>query len=81
MFQDKREVSREDAMNFARRHQTLYIEASAKTKDGVQNAFEELVYKVSFLMKSYIYHFHLIYLFRLFKLLDCGILTVEIKYM
>lgn len=34
-------------MNFARRHQTLYIEASAKTKDGVQSAFEELVHKVS----------------------------------
>ncbi|XP_023028986.1 ras-related protein Rab-18-B [Leptinotarsa decemlineata] len=43
---DKREVSRDEAMKFARRHQTLYIEASAKTKDGVQSAFEELVYKI-----------------------------------
>ncbi|KAK9872252.1 hypothetical protein WA026_017053 [Henosepilachna vigintioctopunctata] len=43
---DKREVSREEAMKFARRHQTLYIEASAKTKDGVQTAFEELVHKI-----------------------------------
>lgn len=33
-------------MAFARRHQTLYIEASAKTKHGVQAAFEELVHKV-----------------------------------
>jgi len=43
---ENREVSREDAMNFARRHQTLYIEASAKTKDGVHCAFEELVHKI-----------------------------------
>lgn len=34
-------------MRFARRHQTLFIESSAKTKDGVQCAFEELVQKVS----------------------------------
>lgn len=33
-------------MKFARRHQTLFIEASAKTRDGVQCAFEELVQKV-----------------------------------
>ncbi|XP_044750859.1 ras-related protein Rab-18-B-like [Coccinella septempunctata] len=43
---EKRKVSREEAMNFARRHQTLYIEASAKTRDGVNTAFEELVYKI-----------------------------------
>nr|CAH7754523.1 unnamed protein product [Callosobruchus chinensis] len=49
---DKREVSREDAMRFARKHQTLYIEASAKTKDGVQTAFEELVHKVSNIPQS-----------------------------
>lgn len=34
-------------MKFARRHKTLFIEASAKTKDGVQCAFEELVHKVT----------------------------------
>lgn len=34
-------------MIFARRHQTLYVEASAKTRDGVNTAFEELVYKVN----------------------------------
>ncbi|EFA03965.1 ras-related protein Rab-18 [Tribolium castaneum] len=43
---ENREVNREEAMKFARRHQTLYIEASAKTRDGVQCAFEELVHKI-----------------------------------
>lgn len=43
---EHREVTREQAMAFARRHQTLYIEASAKTKHGVQSAFEELVHKI-----------------------------------
>lgn len=45
-LQENREVNREEAMKFARKHQTLYIEASAKTRDGVQCAFEELVHKV-----------------------------------
>lgn len=48
-MQGTREVSREEGLNFARRHKTLFIEASAKTKDGVQYAFEELVQKVSYL--------------------------------
>lgn len=39
-------MSREDGMKFARRHQTLFIESSAKTRDGVQCAFEELVQKI-----------------------------------
>ncbi|KAJ3656070.1 hypothetical protein Zmor_015172 [Zophobas morio] len=43
---ENREVNRDEAMKFARRHQTLYIEASAKTRDGVQCAFEELVHKI-----------------------------------
>ncbi|RZC34894.1 ras-related protein Rab-18, partial [Asbolus verrucosus] len=48
VYDENREVSREEAMNFARRHQTLYIEASAKTRDGIHCAFEELVHKVTF---------------------------------
>jgi Ras-related protein Rab-18 len=41
-----REVSKEDGLKFARKHSMLFIEASAKTKEGVQIAFEELVEKV-----------------------------------
>jgi len=41
-----REVSTEEGLQFARRHQTLYIESSAKTADGVKCCFEELVQKV-----------------------------------
>ena len=45
--QDTREVTREEGLKFARKHHMLFIEASAKTKEGVQCAFEELVEKVS----------------------------------
>ncbi|XP_066591190.1 ras-related protein Rab-18-B-like isoform X2 [Prorops nasuta] len=41
-----REVSTEQGLEFARRHQTLYIESSAKTADGVKCCFEELVQKI-----------------------------------
>jgi len=39
-------VSREEGMQWARKHHTLFIEASAKTKEGVECAFEELVEKI-----------------------------------
>jgi len=41
-----REVSREEGLKFARKHHMLFIEASAKTREGVQCAFEELVEKI-----------------------------------
>lgn len=41
-----RQVSREEGIEFARRYKTLFIEASAKTKTGVQYAFEELVHQI-----------------------------------
>lgn len=43
---ENREVTTEEGLEFARRHQMLYIESSAKTADGIQCCFEELVQKV-----------------------------------
>lgn len=42
----EREVDRTQGVQFARRHSMLFIEASARTKEGVQLAFEELVEKI-----------------------------------
>ncbi|GAB6025724.1 Ras-protein Rab-18-B [Chamberlinius hualienensis] len=41
-----REVSRDEGAKYARKHSMLFIESSAKTREGVQLAFEELVEKV-----------------------------------
>lgn len=41
-----REVSRKEGMEWARKNKALFIEASAKTKDGVECAFEELIEKI-----------------------------------
>ena len=44
--EDNREVTRDEGVKFARKHSMLFIEASARTREGVQIAFEELVEKV-----------------------------------
>ncbi|XP_056628006.1 ras-related protein Rab-18a [Triplophysa dalaica] len=44
--QEDREVERDVGLKFARKHSMLFIEASAKTRDGVQCTFEELVEKI-----------------------------------
>ena len=44
--EQERQVTREEGQNFAREHQMIFIETSAKTKVGVQQAFEEIVQKI-----------------------------------
>ena len=39
-------VSWDDGLQFAQDHNMLFFEASAKTQQGVKQAFEELVLKV-----------------------------------
>lgn len=41
-----REISRDDGFRFAKKHRTLFIETSAKTNEGVKDAFEEVVRKI-----------------------------------
>lgn len=44
--QDNREISRDDGYRFAKKHRTLFLETSAKTSEGVRDAFEEVVRKI-----------------------------------
>jgi len=44
--EEGRMVSRKEGMEFARKLGTLFVESSAKTRVGVDQAFEELVHKV-----------------------------------
>ncbi|XP_046396741.1 ras-related protein Rab-18-B-like [Ischnura elegans] len=43
---ENRKVTRDEGLQFAKRHATLFIESSAQTREGVQYAFEELVQKI-----------------------------------
>lgn len=43
---DRREVSREEGLRFAKKHQTIFVETSAKTAEGVGDAFEEVVRRI-----------------------------------
>jgi len=42
----ERTVSKDEGLRTARKHQMMFIEASAKTREGVACAFEELVEKI-----------------------------------
>ncbi|KAJ2327674.1 hypothetical protein IWW51_001622 [Coemansia sp. RSA 2702] len=44
--ESERQVTRSEGADYARKHQTLFLECSAKTKIGVQQAVEELVNKI-----------------------------------
>ncbi|XP_006891451.1 PREDICTED: ras-related protein Rab-18-like [Elephantulus edwardii] len=44
--EENSEVDRNEGLKFAWEHSMSFIEASAKTTDGVQRAFEELVEKI-----------------------------------
>ena len=50
--EDSREITRDERARFARKHSMLFIEASARTREGVQIAFEELVQKVNEILLS-----------------------------
>lgn len=41
-----RAITRDDGFRFAKKHRTMFIETSAKTNEGVRDAFEEVVRKI-----------------------------------
>ena len=43
---ENRVVSKDEGIKCARKYQMMFIESSAKTREGVQCAFEELVEKI-----------------------------------
>lgn len=57
--EDNRQVTRDEGVKFARKHSMLFIEASARTREGVQIAFEELVEKVIALNSHLSFHSNL----------------------
>lgn len=71
--EEHREISRDEGVKFARKHSMLFIEASARTREGVQIAFEELVQKV-LMSRDHPWFINLRENdpSRLFKLLHCG---------
>merc|ERR1711904_139768 len=44
--EDTRKVTREEGKSFARRHGCLFLETSAKTSQGVEQVFQELLQKI-----------------------------------
>ena len=42
----RREVTPEEATSFARKQAMMYIETSAKTREGIRQSFEEVVQKI-----------------------------------
>lgn len=52
-----RVVLRDEGLKCAKRHKMLFIECSAKTSEGVRDAFDELVEKVRLLFSTSVFGF------------------------